>query len=312
MRLTPKLRISGLLASAVVFSAASGFAQTPPPPEPAAPGAAPATAPPPGPATPPPALPPAVAPAPAGEIPAAAPTAVPVAEETFPAAWMRIDSDFLGLQLWAGATHMLSDSIGIATDIYLNAPLFGATLDATGNLTASASTLGEFDIGPAIVAGKFTITPMLGGQWDLWNHRMNSFVPQLYVTGGGGDPIYMELWVQNYENEVFNKKGGTNNLYFRYFIDFALGKYLAVGPEAELLLGLNDQGKQPGLYAPDLGHKSASTGKANTLVALPVGANFNFTNYGKNNTLMLFAGYETQRTETKNHLAGRLTFIHNF
>jgi hypothetical protein len=121
----------------------------------------------------------------------------------------------------------------------------------------------------------------------------------------------MELWVQNYENEVFNKKFGTNNLYFRYFIDFTLGKYLAVGPEAELLLGLNDNGKAPGAYAPDLGHVSNS-GKANTLVSLPVGLNFNFTNYGKNNTLMIFAGYETTKTVTDKHLAGRLTFIHNF
>jgi hypothetical protein len=301
MRLTPKLCVPGLLASAVVFSAASGFAQTPPPPEPAAPGAAPAAAPPPGPATPPPVAPASepVAATPAAEAPAATP---PAPEETFPAAWTRIDSDFVGLQLWAGATHMLSDTLGIATDVYLNAPIFSL---------AGASTFGEFDIGPAITAGKFTITPMIGGQWDLWNHRMNSLVPQLYVTGGGGDPVYMELWVQNYENEVFSKTYGTNNLYFRYFIDFTLGKYMAVGPEAELLLGLNKNGKQPGAYASDLGHVSNS-GKANTLVSLPVGLNFNFTNYGKNNTLMIFAGYETTKTPTDHHLAGRLTFIHNF
>lgn len=299
MRLTPKLFVPGLLASAVVFSAASGFAQTPPPPEPAAPGAAPANAPPPGPATPPPVAP-AVEPAPALAPPAdAAAAPAPAPEETFPAAWMRIDSDFIGLQLWAGATHMLSDTIGIATDIYLNAPF------------SSTTTLGEFDLGPAFIAGKFTITPMLGGQWDLWHHRMNSLVPQLYITGGGGDPVYMELWVQNYENVVFSKALGTNNLYFRYFIDFTLGKYMAVGPEAELLIGLNKNGKLPGFYAPDLGHVSAS-GKANTIVSLPVGLNFNFTNYGKNNNLMLFAGYETMKTDTKAHLAGRLTFIHNF
>jgi hypothetical protein len=310
MRLNLKLCVPGLLASAVLVSAASAFAQTPPPPEPAAPGAAPAAAPPPGPATPPPVAPapepaPAAAPVtvpPAVEAPVVAPAPAP--EETFPAAWMRIDSDFLGLQLWAGATHMLSDSVGIATDIYLNAPMIGTA-------TTPLLTFGEFDIGPAITAGKFTITPMLGGQWDLYRHRMNSLVPQLFITGGGGDPIYMELWVQNYENQIFNKKGGTNNLYFRYFIDFTLCRYLAVGPEAELLVGLNENGKTPGFYAPDLGHVSKS-GKANALVSLPVGLNFNFTNYGKNNTLMIFAGYETTKTDSKNHVAGRLTFIHNF
>jgi hypothetical protein len=299
MRLTHKLCVPGLLvASAVTFSAASALAQTPPPAEPAAPAAAPAPAPAPAPATPPPAAPAAAADA----TPAAAAPAAPPAEEVFPAAWTRIDSDFLGLQLWAGATHPLSDTVGIATDIYLNAPLAGVK---------GPVTFGEFDIGPAFTAGKFTITPMLGGQWDLWNHRMNSLVPQLYITGGGGDPIYMELWVQNYENQVFSKTYGTNNLYFRYFIDFTLGKYMALGPEAELLLGLNKNGKAPGGYAPDLGGLD-DKGEGKGVVALPVGLNFNFTNYGKNNNLMIFAGYETTKTPSDAHLAGRLTFIHNF
>jgi hypothetical protein len=300
MRLNPQLSTSGLLiASAIVLSAGMASAQTAPPPEPAAPGGAPAAAPPPGPATPPPATPaPAAAPA-APEAAPAAPAAPP-ADEVFPAAWTRVDVDFIGLQLWAGATHPLSDTIGLATDIYLNAPLYGGV-----------QTLGEFDIGPAFTAGKYVITPMLGAQFDIWHHRANSLVPQLYITGGGGDPIYMELWVQNYENQVFNKAEGTNNLYFRYFLDFTLGKYMALGPEVEALIGLNKAGKLPNAYAPDLGSVKSS-GKPNTLVSLPVGLNLNFTNYGKNNTLMIFAGYETTKTETHNHLAGRLTFIHNF
>jgi hypothetical protein len=303
MRLPSQLFSSGLLvAAALNFSAMTAAAQTPPPPTPGGPGDSPANAPPPGPATPPPVAPAAAPVAPAVETPAAVPpAAAPAAapEETFPAAWTRVDVDFVGLQLWAGATHALSDTIGIATDIYLNAPLQGA-----------AQTLGEFDLGPAFTVGKFVITPMIGFQYDVWHHRANSLVPQLYITGGGGDPIYMELWVQNYENQVFDKTHATNNLYFRYFLDFTLGKYMALGPEVEALIGLNKAGKTPGLYAPDLG--STSNGKPNTLVSLPVGLNVNFTNYGKNNTLMLFAGYETTRTPSHNHLAGRLTFIHNF
>lgn len=306
MRLTPSLRTTGLLfASAVTLCAASAHAQTPAP-SPAAP-AAPATAAP-APAAPAPAAPAPVEAAPAGPAAAtgpadmaAAPAPAP-AEEVFPAAWTRIDSDFLGLQLWAGATHPLSDTVGIASDVYLNAPLAGLT---------GAVTLAEFDIGPAITAGKFIITPMLGLQMDLWNHRMNSLVPQLFVTGGGGDPIYMELWVQNYENQIFDKTHATNNLYFRYFIDFTLGKYLALGPEVEALIGLNKAGKIPGNYAPDLGDID-DKGKPKTLVSLPVGLNVALNSYGKNNVLMLFAGYETQKTPSDNHLAGRLTFIHNF
>ena len=214
------------------------------------------------------------------------------------------------MQLWAGATHPLSDTVGIATDIYLNVPLIGLYPPKTGTANPLV-TLGEFDVGPAFTVGKFTITPMLGMQFDIWNHRANSLVPQFYVTGGGGDPIYMELWVQNYENQVFDKTHQTNTLYFRYFLDFTLGRYMALGPEVEALIGLNKSGKIPGNYAPDLGSYKDS-GKPNTLVSLPVGLNLNFTNYGKNNTLMIFAGYETTKTTTHDPLAGRLTFIHNF
>jgi len=124
---------------------------------------------------------------PAVEPVAVAPAAeAPVAEETFPAAWFRIDSDLGSLQLWAGATHPLTDGIGLATDMYVL-----ATVGGTGLLS-----LGEFDIGPAITAGTFTLTPMLGVQADWGNHRMAALVPQFYLTGGP-DPIYTELWLQN-------------------------------------------------------------------------------------------------------------------
>jgi len=136
-------------------------------------------------------------------------------------------------------------------------------------------------------------------------------VPQFYLTGGGGTPIYMELWVQNYENSIVNHNHGTNNLYFRYFIDYTLGKYLAIGPEIEVLLGLDTAGKTPNAYGVDIGNVSKS-GKPQTLASLPVGANINLANYGKGNNLMLFVGDETVKTPSHHHLAGRLTFIHNF
>lgn len=286
MRLIP-IATSSLLASALSLCALAASAQEPAPAETAAP------------APPPPAAEPAPAPAPvpaAGAVPApeAAPTeaapmapeaapAAPAEEETFPAAWFRIDSDGSALQLWAGATHMLSDSVGIATDMYVN-----------------SGFLGEFDLGPAFTAGPFTVTPMLGLQVNWHDHRADALVPQLYVIGGPS-PIYMELWVQNYENGVFDKSGkttdgGGNTLYFRYFVDYMAGKYIGVGPEAELLLGLNSKSKN--------GDKS--------LLSLPVGLNVSLTSYGKNNSLVIFGGYETQDTENDKHLAGRLTFVHNF
>jgi hypothetical protein len=276
----PKPSISSYaLLTAVLLASTSALAQTP-----EAPAAEPAPAPPaePGPAPAAPAADPLPPPSDPVLPPAAAPAEAPAPEEeTWPAAWFRIDSDAAGLQLWAGATHMLSDTVGIATDMYVN-----------------SGTLGEFDIGPSFVAGPVSITPMLGLQVNWAQLEAVSLVPQLYVTGAP-DPLYFELWVQNYENNVFDDTAGTNTLYFRFFIDYRLGKYFAVGPQVEATLALNDAAK--GLFA-----------SGETLGSLPVGASIMLSNYGKNNNLFIFAGYETQDTADDTHLAGRLSFVHNF
>jgi hypothetical protein len=201
-----------------------------------------------------------------------------------------MDSDLGSLQLWAGATHMLSDSVGIATDMY-------AFLGTTG------LSLGEFDLGPSFVLGSFYLTPMLGLQVDWGNHSLAALVPQLYLTGGP-DPIYMELWIQNYAYTVFDKSnvtptGGWNTLYARLFIDYKMGKYFGVGPEVEMLMALNDAAKTP---PPD----------SKSLLSLPVGLNIMLSNYGKNNVFYIFGGWETQDTPNDEHVAGRLTFVHNF
>ena len=130
---------------------------------------------------------------------------------------------------------------------------------------------------------------------DDANRRGNSLVPQLYITGGP-DPIYMEFWFQNYENQIFDKTHGTNTAYFRFFADLKLGKYFGIGPEIEPLVALNDNAKA--------GTKS--------LISFPVGANIMLSSYGRNNVLYIFGGYETQDTPNDSHLAGRLTFVHNF
>src|SRR5258706_4823911 len=128
-----------------------------------------------------PAAPAAAEPAPAA--PAAAPEAAPAAAPAAPAGptpapgWMRIDSDFFGLQLWGGGTLPLVDGVGLAMDIYVN---------------QNTASYGEFDLGPAITAGPLVLTPMIGFQMDWTTRRAAALVPQLYVTGGP-DPIYAEL-----------------------------------------------------------------------------------------------------------------------
>jgi hypothetical protein len=310
MRLTSLIHSHALLAS-VALVTANAWAQTPTPaPTPAA--TAPAT-PAPAPASPdanttvPATVEPAPAPAPDATVAApadpAAPAPVveaPVEEETFPAAWMRLDSDLLGFQAWAGATHMFNDTVGLATDIYLNA--------------TAAPYLGEFDIGPSIVAGPMYITPMIGIQWDWSSRRAAAIVPQLFVTGGP-DPIYAELWLQWYDYAAFKDPslggaGKVSYLYGRFFLNYKAHKYVAFGPQIEFQLALNDAARRP-LDADELADGKTEGQK---LSYLPIGADISLTNYGKNNTLIAFMGYDVKSLDVpeQRHLTGRLTFIHNF
>jgi hypothetical protein len=234
---------------------------------------------------------------PAGEVapvdPAVAPAPAPVEEEeTFPAAWMRLDSDLLGFQAWAGATHMFTDNIGLASDIYLNAVPF----------------LGEFDIGPTFVAGPMIVTPMIGIQWDWVARRAAAVIPQLFVTGGP-DPIYTELWLQWFNYAAFKDPnlgaaGTVSYLYGRFFLNYKAHKYVAFGPQIEFQVALNDAAK---VTLPD-------ETEPTSLTYLPIGANVMLTNYGQNNTLIAFMGYDVQSMDTpgQRHLTGRLSFIRNF
>lgn len=281
------MRTSGYLSSSLVLagllSAGAAWAQEPAPAEPAAPGApeAPAAAEPaPAPAPAPAEAPPAPAePAPAPVEAAPAPAPAEEAAEEFPAAWFRIDSDLLGLQLWAGATHSLGDGIGLASDIYVTT-------------AADGSSFGEFDIGPAITAGPVTLTPMIGIGFNWSAMQAATLVPQFFAVGGV-EPIYFELWAQMFLNSVF-VEDASNILYTRLFVDFSLGKYIAIGPQAEITFGLNND--------------------QDAIVSAPVGGNVMLTNYGEGNTLIGFLGYETKEAAQigGNKLAGRLTFIHNF
>jgi hypothetical protein len=92
------------------------------------------------------------------------------------------------------------------------------------------------------------------------------------------------------------QEGAGNYGYIRFFFDFKLGKYFAVGPQIEATFAFNDAAKV----------------NDETLTSLPIGASIMLTNYGKNNTLLLFGGYEAAKNYSDRDLVGRLTFIHNF
>jgi hypothetical protein len=133
--------------------------------------------------------------------------------------WFRIDSDGLGLQLWAGATHTIG-GIGIATDMYV-----------------TSGTFGEFDIGVEIPAGPVLFIPMVGIGVDWGARDVSTLVaPQLF-TYADFDPIYIEWWSQFFL-DAFDK--GTGNLWYnRLFALYNVSDEVALGPQAELTLDLD-------------------------------------------------------------------------
>jgi hypothetical protein len=267
--------ITSIAALGAVLPGAA-WAQDAAAPAPAPVAAAPTEATPAGPQSAP-AAPPEAAPAPSPAAPAG-PTPAP--------GWMRIDSDFFGLQMWGGGTLALTDGVGLAMDIYV--------LQAMGPLPGS---YGEYDIGPAIAAGPLTITPMIGMQFNWVARHAAALVPQLYITGSLG-PMYTEFWFQFYDYKMF-KDLPTNQINMRLFSDYKISDYVAVGPEIDL------NWDSAGLPNAD--------GKIKKVYNLPIGPNLMFSNLGLNSSLIAFVGYETgDPTAAKNHLAGRLTYVHNF
>ena len=138
---------------------------------------------------------------------------------------------------------------------------------------------------------------MIGVQFDWTHRRTQALVPQFYMTGGPS-PIYAELWFQYYNNKIFNDEL-SNQINARLIVDYKLSDYIGIGPEIDL--GFDSAGV------------ANADGEAKKVYSLPIGVNLLFTNVGLNSTFMGFLGYETgEPSGEKNHLGGRLTFVHNF
>lgn len=283
------------------LAAAQDAAPTPAPvAAPAAPAPA-ALATPAAPATPAAVATPAAAPAAADAAPAApAPATPPAAEESKPiASFFRLDHDYMfGLQLWAGATYPLTDTIGLATDIYVaeNYVTPSVQLGPNGGVQgvgAAQSYWGEFDIGPAFTFGPLSLTPMVGVAFDWAAKRAVALNgPQLY-TIVSLDKFYFESWVWTMLYSAFNKAGANDYIHTRNWFLYKPNSTIGFGPQIE--------------YTYDLEAKQ-------TLYGLPVGGHVELA-YGTGNSLGLFLGYDAKKaTHGADDTAavGRLTFVHNF
>jgi hypothetical protein len=231
---------------------------------------------------------------PVEETPAATEETEPAPDASAPVAgWFRVDSDVGGLQLWGGATFPLSDTIGLATDIYV--------LDTFGSV-------GEFDIGPSItIAPGISILPMVGlaVNWSL--QRAASFIPQLYLYADSSS-VYFEFWSQLFLSDMFH--GGTlDYLHLRAFPVYKVSDVFAIGVEIDANIAVAN--------APvDADMKDV------TLLWLPIGPHIKMS-AGAASTIELFVGYDVGGEESYNlatyggpteehRFAGRFTFVQTF
>ena len=319
MKLRPSLVVPTCLAALLLGAAPAALAQAPSPspssspPAPAptpstpadpdAPAPAPTSTP--APSTPPPSSPvtaatpdpdpadrpetlPPIPPDPAS--PAATGTSADPEEATTPG-WFRVDSDLTGLSLWAGATHDLG-GVGLATDVMLSS---GAYSDIASGAVVPFS-LAEFDVGPAFafVDGAVAVTPMVGLQFNWVERRTVALAaPQLFTIMNLGS-FYFESWVQCFFYGMFTDSAKIrDNLYTRDFLLYKLGRSVALGPHVEVTYLFDNR----------------------RVASLPVGG-AGMLNYGKNSTLLVALGYETDSDARESSggsgdraLFGRFTFI---
>jgi hypothetical protein len=233
------------------------------------------------------------------EAPAATEETEPAPEDAAApvAGWFRVDSDIGGLQLWAGATFPLSDTIGLATDIYV--------LDTFGSV-------GEFDIGPSItLAPGISILPMVGMVFNWSVQKAVSVVPQFYAYVDSSS-VYFELWTQLFLSDMLTS-GALDYLHIRAFPLYKVSDVFAIGVEidANIAVANAPQTAEPGEEPEDV-----------TLLWLPVGPHIKM-NAGAASTIELFIGYDLGGNElynlatyggpTEEHrLAGRFTFVQTF
>lgn len=189
--------------------------------------------------------------------------------------WFQIDIDSLGTYFLIGASHPIGN-ISIASNIYIN--------DNKGKYT------GEFDLGvtvPVVANDSMTLLlqPMLGVGFDYKGvDGPDSLYPQIFAFLSA-DKIFFFHWTINTYTSIFHEEA-INEIYTRNYLTYALNDIIAIGPQYERVQGLGDKG---GLWSQTIG------GRINI-------------NYGKNNTLGIYVGYDTEKGDEDSGLTGRMNF----
>jgi hypothetical protein len=208
-------------------------------------------------------------------------------------AWLRLDADRVGLQLWLGATPAVGP-VDLAIDVVVSQVYPGA-VDPSQNAAFNAA-IGEsyraptarLELGPALSWGGLFVLPKLGIGYDFERQRVTPLVPQAFIVVQGG-PLYVESWLQFFLYDLFDD-GAQDSFHTRNTLLVALSPPLALGAEVDVTVALQN-----------------FTGCG--LRSLPLGAVANLQ-LAKPFTLGLFLGYEFQdeaRNARHDFLTGRLT-----
>ena len=195
--------------------------------------------------------------------------------------WFQIDVDSLGPYFLIGASHPLGGGLSFDSNIYIN---------GNPGLDGSRQFLGEYDMGitfPVIANDSMALllTPMLGVGFNYANaDGPYALYPQIFAILPAGK-IFGFHWTISTFKTIFDDQS-LNEVYNRTYITYALNDVVAIGPQFESVMGLGDGG---GLWALNFG------GRLNL-------------NYGENNTLGIYVGYETEKMEDETGLTGRMNF----
>ena len=185
--------------------------------------------------------------------------------------WFQVDVDSLGTYFLIGASHPIG-GVSIASNIYVN------------------DHLGEFDLGVSLPAVKsdnvsLDLVPMLGVGFDYTGaDGPDALFPQFFAFLNAPN-IYFFHWTIGTVFTVFDDTT-VNELYTRNFLTYSLNDTIAIGPQAEAVIGLGDETE---------------------IWSLTVGGRINI-GYGTANLLGLYVGYETKKAEGETGLTGRMNF----
>ena len=162
---------------------------------------------------------------------------------SYPTGYFRFDYDSYGLQLWAGATHLIG-GVEIASDVYVT------------------DSFGEVDIGPQFRIGDFTLIATVGPVYDFASQSVMAIVAPLLTSIHDGPKVYIESWLQFTFASPF-ADGAEDLFHTRNFILYKINESLWLGPQLELDYGMAQADAV--LSLPVGGQLSVGYGKDNRL-----------------------------------------------